>query len=91
MENNVTRKRYWSLEWNTSNKYMKFYNDRKVWFDLLSQTTTLLYIDVYRRYTQSKNLERTQVKEQLKNSIYICGVNTHSLPGNGPSEILKQN
>lgn len=30
MENNVTSKRCWHLEFNTSNKYMKFYNVRKV-------------------------------------------------------------
>lgn len=59
MENNATAKRWWVLVLNTSNKYMKCYNDRKVWIGLLSQTSTLLYKDAYRRYTHSKASKRT--------------------------------
>lgn len=59
LESNVTTERDGSLELNTSNKYMKSCNDRKVSFGLLSQTPTLLYKDAYSKYTQSKNRERT--------------------------------
>ena len=89
MENDVTSKRHWSLEVNMLNKYIKCCN-AKVLFKRLSQTSTLPYKDAYRRHSQSKNPERTSVREQVGNGVCLCGISTYSLPGNGPQKFLKQ-